>query len=440
MEIFAFGVPISIFYFLPRLKDDKKKIFIIQSLIILCILAFCFTIILYIFSSNIALFFNNIELEKYLKIFCLYPIFALPIMGVQSISISLDRTSHFAIISLIDRIIFLLLAVSSVLIFKDIEHLLVTIIIYSLFQFSGYIYIVFFFTKSIKIASKKFQIKRQLKFAFPSGISNIIGILNQEIDKLMIGAFFTVSQFAKYINGAFEIPFVGTIAASVSSVLMPEFAKKSQQKDYLSLIKLWHRAICKVAIFLIPLAVFLFIFANEFITLMFSKKYQDSSIIFQIYLIALLPKVTWYGPILVSMGYNKEPFYGAGLALTTNVVLNFLFIKLIGFTGPAISTVFTTYIVSAFYLIRISTVTGVSYDKIFPWIEIIKIILIASIVGTIIWALFQPVSLAIILKFAIGSALYFFIVFIFLKKYMLIEKQDFEIIKSLIRKKDKITI
>jgi len=103
----------------------------------------------------------------------------------------------------------------------------------------------------------------------------------------MIGAFFTVSQFAKYINGAFEIPFVGTIAASVSSVLMPEFAKKSQQKDYLSLIKLWHRAICKVAIFLIPLAVFLFIFANEFITLMFSKKYQDSSIIFQIYLIDL---------------------------------------------------------------------------------------------------------------------------------------------------------
>jgi O-antigen/teichoic acid export membrane protein len=221
---------------------------------------------------------------------------------------------------------------------------------------------------------------------------------------------------------------------------MPEYAKKSEQKDYLSLIKLWHRAICKVAIFLIPLAVFLFFFANEFITLMFSKKYQDSSIIFQIYIIAIIPKVTWYGPILVSMGYNKEPLYAAGIALITNMVLNFLFIKLIGFTGPAISTVITTYIVSTFYLFRISTVTGVSYEKIFPWIEIFKIIFIASSVGAIVWVLIQTVSLPNTTKLAIGSVLYFFIIFIFFKRYKIIQKEDFEILKNLTRKKGKIII
>jgi O-antigen/teichoic acid export membrane protein len=434
MEVFAFGVPISIFYFLPRLADNQKKIFVIQSIIILSVSGFCFSTIVFLFAKKIALFFNNFDLENYLKIFCLYPFFVLPILGIQSISISLDRTTPFAIISLIDRMLFLLLAGLAVIYFRSLEGLFFTLIIFSSIEFICYMYIVFYFTKSYKIPTIKFKFRKQLKFAIPIGLANIVGILSQELDKLMIGAFFSVVQFARYANGAFEIPFVGTISASISSVLLPEYSKKYKDGDYQSLLLLWHSAICKVAMFLIPLMIFFFIFAKDFISILFSTKYIDSTIIFQIYVIALIPKITWYGPILVSMGHSKEPLYGSGVALISNIILNYTFIKIIGFTGPAIATVLTTYIVVFYYIYRISNVTRVSFFKVFPWMIILKMLTFSIIIGLFIFPVAYIKDASSITKLCIGMVGYFGMIFHVFKRFEIISNNDIEFVKNLIHK------
>jgi O-antigen/teichoic acid export membrane protein len=440
LEVFAFGIPLSIFYFLPRLDDKEKRNFIIQSLILLASSGSFFTIMAFLFANKIGVLFNNPDLAKYLRFFCIYPLFILPTLGLQSILISLGKTILFSIFTLVDKFILLVLVGISLIIFQKLEAILITIVIYAFFESIISIYLSLIFTKFSNFKIKIYKFQNQIKFAFPSGISNIVGILNQETDKIMIATYFSVKEFARYANGAFEIPFISTVASSVTSVLLPEFANKHERGDFESLIKLWHEAIRKVAIFFIPIIILLIIYSTEFITIIFSKKYSDSSIIFRIYLLAMLPKVTWYGPILVAMGYNKEQFIAASIALISNVTLNYVFINLIGFIGPAIATVFSTYIITFYYIYRIKMVTKIKLINTFPWGDIIKMIIISLIFGMLTVPVANYFNISNITRLGIGIIGFYIPVYLTFAKINLIQNSDINfIVNYLIRFKQTIS-
>jgi len=424
MEIFAFGIPLSIFYFLPRLLTGQRSVFIIQSLLMLLLLAVLFATLVFVFSENIAIFFNNADLARLLKIFSLYPLFALPAMALESILVALNKAKTFAIYTLADRFVFLVLTGTIVIVTRSLEILLIVTVAYSVIELAVGLAIIRFSLEEKKSASSRFAFGRQLRFALPSGISNLVAVLNQEIDKLMIAYFYTVSRFAVYANGGFEVPFIGTIASSVTSVMMPEYARRHQAGDNVSIIQLWHGAVCKVGSILIPLAVFLFIFAQDVITLLFSNKYIESTLIFQIYLIALLPKVTWYGPILVSMGYNKVPLYGAILAVISNVILNFWLIKLMGFPGPAVATVLTTYILTSYYLYEIMRATGVDWSGVFPWKNLLKMLLSAVVIGILVSPLAHVETIPSLVRLSTGFMAFSVCIFFIYRHLQIITKDD----------------
>lgn len=432
MEVFAFGVPISIFYFLPRLANGLKKLFVIQSVILLSLSGILFSCIIFLFARQVALLFSSPELEYFLRLFCLYPLFVLPTLAAQSVLVSLDKAIPFAIFTIVDRILLLIVAVTLVLLHRSIGELFLGLLAFAACELIVSLYVVFYFMKGFGMLSKKFEFGKQLKFAFPSGAANVVGIVNQELDKVIIASYFSVAQFARYANGAFEIPFVGTIASSVTSVLMPEYVKRYQNGDHRSLIKLWHKTICKVAMLFIPLMIFLFILAPEFIITVFSSKYQESSLIFRIYLISLLPKITWYGPILVSIGHSREPLYGSALSLGSNAVLNYILIRKVGFTGPAIATVMVTYLVTYYYLYRIRKILHVSWFDIYPWTNLMKTLL-ASIIACVILIPFLFIhDFSNIIRLTVGGTAYVICIYYAFRFFKLVTKEDVDFINSCI--------
>lgn len=432
MEVFSFGVPISIFYLLPRLANGRKKLFVIQSIILLSLFGILFSCIIFLFARQVALLFSNPELEYFLRLFCLYPLFVLPTLAVQSVLVSLDKAIQLAVFTIANRILMLIVAVTLVLLHRSLGELFVGLLAFAFCELVASIYFVFHFMKGFGMLSKKFDFGKQLKFAFPSGAANVVGIVNQELDKFIIASYFSVAQFARYANGAFEIPFVGTIASSVTSVLMPEYVKRFQMGDYKSLLSLWHRAICKVAMVLMPVMVILFGLAPEFIITVFSSKYQESSLIFRIYLISLVPKITWYAPILVSMGYNREPLYGSAVSLGSNAVLNYILIQWVGFTGPAIATVVATYLVTYYYLHRIRDILQVSWFDVFPWTNLMKTLLASIVAYVVLLPLSFFHDLSNIIRLTVGGTAYMICVYYAFRFLKLMSKEDVEFINGYI--------
>ena len=295
IEIFAFGVPISIYFFLPRLMGGEKKIFVMQSILLLSIVGVVLSSLIFLLSGSIASLFNNPGLSPFLRLFALFPLFYMPALALESILVSLDKAVPFSIFTLIDRLLFLIVMAATVAFFRSLEGAFAVLVIFAFIELLASIVMVAYYLKGFEMISKKLEIRKQMNFAFPSGFANIVDVLNQEIDKLMIAVSFSISRFAVYANGGFEIPIIGTMAGSVTSVLMPEYAKRHAKGDYRSILNLWHGAVCRVAIILIPLMIFCFYFASEIITLLFSEQYRESTLIFQIYLLATLPKVSITG-------------------------------------------------------------------------------------------------------------------------------------------------
>jgi len=434
LELFALGIPISLFYFLPKLAQGKRKFFVVQTLLILSSLGVLAATAMYGFSGLLSELFNNPRLESLLKITDLFALFTLPTLALEGVLVTFGRTIVFAVYTILDRLFLLAFIAASAYWFNSIEALCITLVVFGFMELSIAILIVRSSLKHYPIESRTFNIVEQFRFALPSGVTSVIDVLNIELDKVVISSFFNVSQFAKYANGAFEVPFLGTVGASINSVLMPEYVRRHSEGDYEGILRLWHKAIGKVALVFFPLAVFLFVFADDLITLLFSDKYLESSVIFRIYLFALLPKITWYGIILIAIGYSREPFYASLIALGANLALSLTLIQLIGFTGPAVATILTTYLVSLYYLHRIRIAFNENWRAIFPWRVLMRVFLASAVFGV---ALCLPLSLFYsgnsAIKLALGGVIYFIPLSLFFRYIGLVSESDVDLIREWIK-------
>jgi O-antigen/teichoic acid export membrane protein len=93
--LFALGLPVSVYYFLPRLPEAEAKSFIVQTLLSLAILALPFSISMYLLADTLAVYFHNPGLAYYMRLFAIYPLVVLPTVVTDAILISLGRTKTF---------------------------------------------------------------------------------------------------------------------------------------------------------------------------------------------------------------------------------------------------------------------------------------------------------------------------------------------------------
>jgi len=410
--IFTLGLPISINYFIPQLTKSKQKTFNIQTFLLLITLGFLLSSFLFFGSPLISNWFKNHEITELMRIFSPIPLLTLPTLYYQNLFVCLDKASIAAKLSLLMSSGYLISIFMPVLLGYSIKEIFIIFNIFSFLQLLIITYLMFKPFKKLKLEWKKTYLFRQLKYAIPIGLTTIVGLLSKQFDKLFISTFFSVSQFATYINGAFEIPLIGIITGSVTAILMPEFVKLLHEGNKVELIRIWHSAIRKVALIIIPVMTFLLIYAPEVLSLIFSKKYIDSSGIFRIYLLSLPVRITNYGMILLSLGLSSIVLKYSIYTLILNLILNYVLIQAIGFSGPAVATVIITYFLAFIQLKKIVQKLNVNLKEIFPWITLLKILFHAGGTGSIslITKLLMPMNEKII-SLAIGFIIYIIIFF-----------------------------
>ena len=104
LDVLALGVPLSVYYFVPRLSDDHKRRFVAQSLLVLAGLGLVLAAGVFIGAPVLARTFNNPEIEPLLRLFALYPLFAMPVSGLESVLLSLGRSAQYWVFRIVDRV------------------------------------------------------------------------------------------------------------------------------------------------------------------------------------------------------------------------------------------------------------------------------------------------------------------------------------------------
>lgn len=232
----------------------------------------------------------------------------------------------------------------------------------------------------------------QLGYAIPLWMTSIVGVVGGMLDRAIVAGAFTPADFAVYSVGAFAVPLDVIFQASVADVLRASLPPLIQREDMREVARLLREAVRKLALIMLPSFVFLFGFAQEFVTLLFTNQYADSVRIFRIYSLGIPLFMFTLSLVPQVFGRTRINLNIVLVVTAFHVALSFALLKLIGFYGPAVSGVLTSYGTTAIYLGVATRLTRAPLASLLPLPEIARTLASAGLGFACAWVLGEPTA------------------------------------------------
>jgi O-antigen/teichoic acid export membrane protein len=357
---FLFGIPESLYYFVPRTKQRDLPNLINQTYYLLMGMGLLFLLFLTGFSQLTANFYHVPELPAYYRWFAFYGAFMVSSSFIDSLFIVMERHRLMAILQVTEAVLFYTAAIIPIFLLKDIYLAIVCITLLSVLRLIGAHLLIKRYLPEVSLGLPRLKwqsISPQLKFALPIALTNMVAFMAAFMDKNVIAFFIdSNSVYTIYAYGAMELPFIAVFFGSINSVLLPDISRLHHQGKMPEIVELLRKSVARVIFIVMPLFFFLLLAARDTFTLVYGEQFGDSSLPFRLYLLLLPLRILFYGRILAALGKASTVTKIALIDLIANLLLSIFLVRQIGWLGPAIASVFTTWLeVSAFiwYLGRV---------------------------------------------------------------------------------------
>ena len=381
--ILMLGLPNSINFFLARAENDKeRRVFLSVYYTISTVLGLFTGLVLVLSTPLIVDYFRNPFIKDFMYFFAVYPWSMIILSSIENVLIVYHRTNFLMVFRIMNSVALLfIIFIVELLGWGFPAYMGMFVFVEGVFALSVYS-IVGKISEGLTISVDKRLIKGVLEFSIPVGLASVIGVLNIQLDKMVIGKFFSVEEIAIYTNAAREMP-VTIIASSLTAVLMPQIARLLKENKSKEAVNIWGDSIILSYTLICFISLGLFVFAPEVISLLYSKKYLPGVEVFRIYSLVLLLRATYFGMMLNAIGKTKFIFYSSLASLGVNLLLNYVFYRVLGFVGPAIATFISISMIQLYQLIATAINIKIELKYIFPWKDVGVITVINLILGVI---------------------------------------------------------
>lgn len=437
LTIFTLGLPKAFSYFLPRVELEQSKNLIRKITNLFFLLGGVFSLLLFAFAPQIAVFLKNPDLVKALRVFAVVPFFLLPTMGLDGILATFKQTKFLALYNILTNV-FKLLCVALPVMIWDLGYVeaLWGFVVASFVTFVLALYLKNYPVR--KQANEKCSItyKDIFKFSIPLLTASLWGIIISSADQFFISRYFGTEVFADFSNGSMELPFVGMITGACATVLSPIFSRMSHEKvdPKKEIYPLWMSVFEKTAKLIYPLVIYCLIFADVVMVVLYGQKYVTSDNYFRIKLITNFFTLIAYGPLIINIG--KVKYYSRVHMITAILIVVLEFVSVKTIRSPyAISWISMLCHVGKIFamLFLVTRFFGVKLHQLFP-LKLIGQILIPSAILLLVerWVLVDLCHLNNFVVLIISSVVYAVVFF----GYGVLMKMDYiGLIKPLIKKK-----
>lgn len=206
-------------------------------------------------------------------------------------------------------------------------------------------------------------------------VYSLLAVMAPLIDAWLVQFWYNdPSVFAMFRYGARELPLVGTLAAGLSTAMIPQFSQDWQG----SLAELRTR-IRRLVIFLYPPVILIIIFAPVLYEYVFSQEFISSSYIFQIYLMLTISQLLIVQPLVLARGKEKWLVQAAVGELIANLMLSLILGYYFGVIGIAWATVLAFIYEKAFLAYRIKRHFGIGLMRYYPKLGILMTVVLLVI-------------------------------------------------------------
>ncbi|MGO9481877.1 MAG: oligosaccharide flippase family protein [Candidatus Kryptoniota bacterium] len=375
LPLVAYGLSSSIYYFSAR--EDRKKVYSSAALWV-TVIGILTGIFLFVFAQTIAALFNSNVLTGYIRIFAVYAAVSSPSLMFESVFVTEKRVGLLLAGNILVSVLLAGMVFISAIIFHSLSIVFWSVAIVGAVK-SAFLLVYLF--KEEKLTSRKLSpaVKSQLLYAAPIFASSVIGTFSRQVDRYLVTLFFSPDQFAIYAVGAREIPMIAVLTGSASAVLLPMFSELGSKEMHGKFVSTWRNSISKTGLFLLPMMVFLFFAAKDFMVFFFGEKYVASSGVFRIFLLLLPLRLAYYSPALFMLGKQKLYMYSSAVELFLSAGVSYFLMRTYGLEGAAVGKVVVTYFEAAFLIAVLVVLLRTNFKDFFPWINILKILAVSAI-------------------------------------------------------------
>ena len=221
--------------------------------------------------------------------------------------------------------------------------------------------------------------RHQWIYTLPFALAVGMEVVQANVHQYVVAARFDPATFAIYAVGCLQIPLVDVIATSSANVMMVKMGEADFDKRGAAALALWHNTMSRLALVIVPLAVFLVVMAKDIIVVLFTSSYLASVPIFRLWTLTIVFAIPCVDAVLRA---NAQTRFLLGLnVLRLAVVIGLIswFLTHYGLAGAVLVTLLSTALVRIIGLARIARLFGLGFATVLPWKELARTALYATL-------------------------------------------------------------
>lgn len=430
----VFGLPSSVYYFLPR--SSEKKRMMKNTISIMFGIAAIVSVCIYMSMDLLATQFNNAQLSDFSWLIAAFIFLQMPIKLYEPFMVSTKNVPRFVVLNGGFNLGFLLVILVPVLLGWSLYEVILSLLYFFIAQLIAMYSMMMVTYRSLQDdpEGEKYRLKEQIDYSVPIGFSGAIAQIGIAIDKMIVSSYYDPATLAVYSRGAMEIPMLNVIANSLGNILMPKFVEEYRAGNKQAVVKLWHSSIRMMAMFIYPMLVYSILTADHLIPFLFTEAYIESVIIFQVYTLGLLTRITSYDSIVRTVGKTGILFKMTSLAVILNITFTIALIELIGIVGAPLATVIVSAIIRFIYLVVITKLLDITLAQVFPWMSLVRLLGASLLAALVMWPLLM-LELSHFLMLAITAPVFGIVYLVAFKYSGALSSKEKESVRGLLPKR-----
>jgi O-antigen/teichoic acid export membrane protein len=221
--------------------------------------------------------------------------------------------------------------------------------------------------------------RQQWIYTLPFALAVTMEVVQTNLHQYVVGSRFSPMMFAIYAVGCLQIPFVDVIATSTANVMMVKMAEAGFDRRGREALDLWHTTMCRLALVIFPLAVFLMVMARDIIIVLFTPRYLESVPIFRLWTSTIIFSVLCVDAVLRANAHTRLLLALNVLRLSIVAIFISALLTYYGLNGAVLVTLLATAVVRIIGIVRIGRFMDAGVRDVLPWAQLTKIAAFATI-------------------------------------------------------------
>ncbi len=227
----------------------------------------------------------------------------------------------------------------------------------------------------------------QMAFAAPFWGGGVLYGLRAQADQWVAATLFSLSMFASFSIAAVIGPLVNLCRQSVNNAFLPSMSRLQAEGSISAMLELNSRANVMVGALIFPLLAFMFVFAEEIVTIVYTDAYIAAAPVMRLYIIGFAALVIELASITLLLRQGPFMLWLNLTALGVSVAMYWYGAQYFGLPGAALGTVFAICGDRAVTLWRISRLTGVAMRTLQDWRTLGLLALMSALAAALAWGI-----------------------------------------------------